>query len=102
MTKQTTKVKVTLSPAQIRAVKAFSNAKRAIDAATARKIRAEAVIREALGDVAEIGVTPDNLAIVSLQHSTNSSYDSTVLKLRFPLAEAAAKKTTPYTYIKTV
>lgn len=99
---KTPKAKIVLTPGQVRAVKIFSNAKRAEAAAKARKERYEAVIREALGDVAELGITPEGLAVVEVMHSSNSKYDAETLKTRFPEAAAAAFRSTPYTYLKSI
>lgn len=97
------KVKAILRPRTIRAVIAFSNAKRAIKKAEERKARAEAIIRaDLLEHGAEIGMTPDGIKLVEVMHSSNSKNDKDVLKARFPDAYAASLVTTQYDYLKII
>jgi hypothetical protein len=95
------KSKTVLSPKALRAVKAFSNAKAAIKLAEARKERAEAILREALGDHG-IGTTVDGIKVIEVIDSSRSGYDKDVLISRFPEAADAAYTKTEYTYLKTV
>lgn len=96
------KSKVALKVKYVRAAIAFSNAKRAIKAAEDRKNRAEAILREGLGD-AEIGIDArTNMPFVEVMHSSNSKNDAKLLQARFPDAYAATLSVTPYTYLKTV
>lgn len=96
------KSKTVLKVKHVRAAIVFSNAKRTIKKAEERKKRAEAIIREGLGD-AGIGTDPrTGMNVVEVMESSNSSYDANILKTRFPDAERAAKVTTPYTYLKTI
>lgn len=101
MTVKAAKTKTVLSPKAIRAAKAFSNAKRAETAAKDRKARAEAILREALGD-AGIGTTPDGLNIVEVMESSTSKYSKEILLTRFPEAAKASYVKTDYTYLKAV
>lgn len=94
------KAKRELDKRTARAVRVFSNAKRAIKDAEARKNKAEALIRESLGD-AEIGIF-DGMAVVEIMYSSNSGYDKETLVTRFPEAAAAAFRKTEYSYLKTV
>lgn len=94
------KAKRELDKRTARAVRMHSNAKRTIKAAEDRQKRAEAIIREGLGD-AEIGVW-EGIAIVEVMWSSNSRYDRDILTTRFPEAAAASYVKTPYSYLKTV
>jgi len=96
------KAKTTLSPKAIRAAKMFSNAKAAIKLAEDRKERAEAILREELGDSFQIGTTEDGLKVVEVVASSRTGYDKETLLNSFPEAEAAAFRRTNYTYLKTV
>jgi len=94
------KAKRELDKRTARAVRTFSNAKRAMKAAEERKKRAEAIIREGLGD-AEIGYV-EGMPVVEIMYSSNSGYDAETLITRFPEAAAAAFRKTAYSYLKTV
>lgn len=95
------KTKTVLSPKALRAVKAFSNAKAAIKLAEARKDRAEAILREALGDNG-IGTTEDGIKVIEVVESARSGYSKDILTTLFPEAAEASYVKTGYTYLKTV
>ena len=93
------KAQTEIDAATLRAVKILSHTREQMAVLKDRKERAEAIIREALGD-AEVG-TVAGLRVVEIMHSTSVAWNKDLMEARWPDALVCEEKK-PYTWVKTV
>jgi hypothetical protein len=93
-------VSVELSAKALKALSAFNKAKEAEAKAKALKSKAEAIIREALGE-AKAG-TVEGVVAVKVISSSNTHFDRELMLSAYKEAYDATLKTTEYDYLKTL
>jgi acetyl-CoA carboxylase alpha subunit len=88
---------VELNAAGFAALQVFVAAKEAEKAAKTAKAKAEALLREALGDA--VVATYNGVAALKVQFRTNSHIDKNLLQAAFPEAYEFTLVNTPYTFL---
>jgi hypothetical protein len=91
---------IELSAKAVKALATFNKAKEAEAKAKALKSKAEAVLREALGE-AKAGFV-EGVVAVRVVNGKNTHFDREVMLANYPEAYEATIKTTEYDYLKTL
>jgi len=91
---------VELSSKAVKALATFNKAKEAEAKAKALKSKAEAILREALGE-AKAGIV-EGVVAVRVVSSHNTSFDRELMKEAFREAYDATLRTTEYDYLRTL
>jgi hypothetical protein len=91
---------VELSTKAVKALATFNKAKEAEAKAKALKSKAEAILREALGE-AKAGIV-EGVVAVRVVASRNTSFDRELMLANYPEAYEATLKTTEYDYLRTL
>jgi hypothetical protein len=91
---------IELSAKAVKALATFNKAKEAEAKAKALKSKAEAILREALGE-AKAGIV-EGVVAVRVVSSRNTSFDRELMLANYPEAYEATLKTTEYDYLKTL
>jgi hypothetical protein len=91
---------VELSAKAVKALATFNKAKEAEAKAKVLKSKAEAILREALGE-AKAGIV-EGVVAVRVVSSRNTSFDRELMLANYPEAYEATLKTTEYDYLRTL